>query len=160
MDPELRVVSPEDWHHLKAVRLRALADSPDAFGSLYADAVALDDDAWRARASSPGATIVALNGDDAVGMGGLFAPDSAPEVFVWGMWVAPEWRGRGLGRRILHELIGRAVGLGRPVVLHVTEGNVGARRLYESHGFVPTGHWQPLREGSPLQVEELRRPPA
>ena len=39
--------------------------------------------------------------------------------------------------------------------LHVAEGNDGARALYLSSGFVATGRWEPLREGSPVLIEEL-----
>jgi ribosomal protein S18 acetylase RimI-like enzyme len=89
-------------------------------------------------------------------MGGLFAPEDAGDAFVWGMWVAPEARGRGLGQSILRTLLEHAEQLGRTVLLHVTAGNDGARRLYEANGFEPTGEWEPLREGSPLQIELLR----
>ncbi len=89
-------------------------------------------------------------------MGGLYTPEGSGEAFVWGMWVEPEWRGRGLGGRILRELVDGADQRGRAVFLHVTEGN-DARRLYEAHGFVSTGEWQPLREGSAVRMETLRR---
>ena len=35
----------------------------------------------------------------------------------------------------------------------------GARKLYEDFGFVPTGQWEPLREGMALQIELLRLRP-
>jgi ribosomal protein S18 acetylase RimI-like enzyme len=91
-------------------------------------------------------------------MGGLYAPEDSTDAFVWGMWVEPESRGHGVGARLLGELLDRARARtdDRTVLLHVTEGNDGARHLYESHGFVATGEWEPLREGSGLQIELLR----
>lgn len=156
MEPRLRVVSPEDWEDFKGVRLRALADSPTSFGVTLADAEAQPDTAWRDRLRGPGPTIIAYVGESPVAMGGLFAPEGAGDAFIWGMWVAPEARGRGLGRALLLELLEHAHRLGRNVLLHVTEGNDGARGLYEANGFVPTGEWEPLREGSSLRIETLR----
>jgi GNAT superfamily N-acetyltransferase len=94
---------------------------------------------------------------DPVAMGGLLAPEHSTEAFIWGMWVAPDWRGQGLGSRILEELLAWGRRLNWIVALHVTEGNGGARRLYETHGFASTGEWQPLREGSDLRMETLRQ---
>lgn len=156
METQLRVVSVEDWAAFKAIRLQALADSPTAFGATLADAAAQSDAAWRARVDGPGPTIVAFDRENPVGMGGLFVPDGTCEAFVWGMWVAPSARGQGLGRAILRELLDRARDQDRTVLLHVTEGNESARRLYEANGFVPTGEWQPLREGSSQRIEALR----
>ena len=156
MEPELRVASPGDWEDFRAVRLRALEDSPTAFGATLAEAAAHPDDVWRDRLGGPGPTLLAYVDGGPAAMGGLFAPEDSAEAFVWGMWVAPEARGQGLGRAILGELVRHAEELDRSVLLHVTEGNDGARRLYESHGFAPTGEWEPLREGSDLRIELLR----
>ena len=156
METELRIASPHDWEDFKAVRLRALADSPTSFGATLADATAQPDTAWRDRLGVPGPTIIVYLGENPVAMGGLFAPEGVSDAFIWGMWVAPEVRGRGLGRAVLLELLGHASRLGRTVLLHVTEGNDGARALYEANGFVPTGEWEPLREGSSLQIETMR----
>lgn len=156
MAPELRTVSGEDWEAFRALRLRALADAPTAFGATLAEAEAQPELVWRSRADGPGPLVMAYDVDEPVAMGGLFAPEGSAEAFVWGMWVAPEARGRGLGSRILAMLVDHARGLDRSVVLHVTEGNDAARRLYEAHGFVGTGEWQPLREGSDLRIEALR----
>ena len=39
----------------------------------------------------------------------------------------------------------------------MTEGNDRARALYERRGFVSTGKWELLRDGSELSIELLRR---
>lgn len=156
MNMQLRVISAEDWAAFRALRLRALADSPNAFGVTLAEATPNAEPIWRDRAGGPGPVILAFDGDQAVAMGGLHAPDGSDEAFVWGMWVEPEWRGRGLGSRILQELVDCADRTDRTVVLHVTEGN-DARNLYEEHGFVSTGEWQPLRDGSEVRMETMRR---
>lgn len=165
MDAVVRTVSGEEWAAFRDVRLRALADTPDAFASTLAEARARDEGAWRALVEGPGLRLLAFADGRPVAMGGLFVPEGAPDAGVWGMWVDPAWRGRGLAGRILDELLAEARREGRGVVLDVTEDNDGARRLYESRGFVATGEWQPLREGSEQRVEtlrwhtDLRRPP-
>ena len=158
MEAELRVITADDWEAFRTVRLRALADSPDAFGVTLAEAAANPESVWRERASGPHPIVLAFSGGRPVAMGGLYAPEDTTDAFVWGMWAEPESRGCGLGGRILADLLARARARadGRTVCLHVTEGNDGARRLYESHGFVATGEWEPLREGADLRIELLR----
>lgn len=155
-EDELRRIGADDWTAFKEVRLRALADAPDAFGAVLADARQQPDSLWRDRAAGPGPALVGFAGGIPVAMGGLFTPADRDAVYVWGMWTAPEVRGRGWAGRILDDLLARARETGRDVVLHVTEGNDAARRLYVGRGFQSTGTWEPLREGSPLRIEELR----
>lgn len=65
-----------------------------------------------------------------------YVADDVPEVTIA---VVPEWRGKGLGGRLLQELLSCAheAGLGR-VSLSVNPANP-AKRLYERLGFVRTG---------------------
>lgn len=158
MEPELRVITADDWEAFREVRLRALADSPDAFAVTLAEATAQPEPVWRERAAGPNPVVLAFSGDRPVAMGGLYAPADSADAFVWGMWVEPESRGHGVGARLLEGLLDRARARAddRTVLLHVTEGNDGARHLYVAHGFVATGEWEPLREGSDLQIEALR----
>jgi len=54
--------------------------------------------------------------------------------------VAPAWRGKGLGRRLMAEMERRAAAAGASVMeLHVYDGNAAALRLYEAIGYAKAG---------------------
>lgn len=46
----VRRTEPGEWRQLRALRLEALGDSPNAFGTTYADVAALADEGWRQQA--------------------------------------------------------------------------------------------------------------
>ncbi|MBL9174143.1 MAG: GNAT family N-acetyltransferase [Verrucomicrobiales bacterium] len=57
-----------------------------------------------------------------------------------GMGLLPPFRGRGLGRRLLHEVLGQVfAGTLRRVELEVYASNTAAIGLYEREGFVTEG---------------------
>lgn len=100
--------------------------------SLTADA------AWLARRAryeqhDPLNSLVVLDGAEAVGMAVLAV--RGRRGWCGGFGVVPRWRGRGLGRKLMSELVGRAraAGLGR-LSLEVLAGNTAAVRLYEWAG--------------------------
>ncbi len=63
-------------------------------------------------------------------------PDAELESIV----VAPEWRGRGLGMRLLSEAASRAKECGASRLdLEVRASNQAAIRLYQRAGFLETG---------------------
>ncbi|WP_414171453.1 GNAT family N-acetyltransferase [Clavibacter tessellarius] len=65
---------------------------------------------------------------------------SRPTCPSLGMALVPSARGRGLGRRMLGELVAAVRASGAPAVsLSVEDGNDRARALYASLGFVPAG---------------------
>jgi ribosomal protein S18 acetylase RimI-like enzyme len=154
---DVRRVRLDEWRELREVRLRALADAPDAFGTTHAEAVARPDSWWRGwaerSASEAGqAMFLAREGDALVGVAGIFGDRRRFDVIS--MWTDPAHRGKG----VASALLGAAVAFAgdAPVFLSVTEGNDGARRLYERHGFVATGAVEPLRSNSRLSIHELR----
>jgi GNAT superfamily N-acetyltransferase len=148
-------LDPDDWAELREIRLRALADAPDAFSVVRSDVVRLGEDAWRDRLATTNPTYVVREAGRTVAMAGGFAPPDSPVAFVWGMWTEPEARGRGHSGALLDTVVAWAHAVGRVPHLHVTEGNDAARRLYVRRGFDPTGTWEPLRVGSSMRVEEM-----
>lgn len=133
------------WH---AVRLRALRDHPDAFGASYEDEAADGSAARRARfeASARGegsAIFGAFAGGEMVGIGGVVRATGrkdAHRATVWGMYVAPEARGRGAGAGLVVAAVAAARAWGcAQVHLTVVAGNGPAERLYRRAGFEAYG---------------------
>lgn len=71
-----------------------------------------------------------------VGYGHLDRDVESSRIFL-GICVLPEAQGRGIGRRIMEELLRRAPGT---VYLTVDPTNLRARNLYETCGFEQIGH--------------------
>ena len=156
---EIRRVTNSEWEAMRDVRLRALADSPDAFGTTHAEALERPDEWWRERTtlsaeSDEQAMVLAWDGDRAVGLAGVFAAEDG--WLVISMWVDPRVRGRGVGRSLLDAVVAWArEHADRPIRLSVTDGNDATRRLYERYGFRDTGVTEPLRSNSSLLIREL-----
>lgn len=68
-------------------------------------------------------------------------PKTAHKMHVWGAYVAPEHRRRGIGRRLLQVAVEHARSAPDVTILHlsVTGAAPTARRLYESAGFEAWG---------------------
>ena len=156
--PRYRIVMAEtdDWARVREIRLRALADSPNAFASRLDHERHQPESFWRHRLEEEGsATFLAIDGDSAIGLVSVFLMDDEPgTAHLVSMWVAPEHRRRGLGRRLVEAVLGWARDQrAERVGLWVTESNEEARGLYRSTEFVETGDRQPLP--SDLTLQEL-----
>lgn len=78
-------------------------------------------------------SLIALDGDETIGMAGLAI--RGVRGWVSGFGVVPAWRGRGFGRRLMSALLERARAYGlRQLSLDVLAGNDAAIRLYERAG--------------------------
>jgi GNAT superfamily N-acetyltransferase len=161
MDIAIRPLERHEWHTYKALRITALAESPDAFGASVEEAKARPDEGWRAAAlafAGPDRRLfIAVHGETPVGLGSA-VKDTNTTGHIGAMWVAPEVRGTGTGRRIFDAACGWLIAQGcHTLVLWVTDGNARAEALYARSGFVRTGVTQPLRDGSPLRNVEMTR---
>ena len=149
---------------LKAVRVRALADAPDAFGATLADTLE-QDDAWWEGTFARGSWWVAVDerGDDVGLVAGAFRSDvlgrEGEVPWVFSMWVAPQHRGTGLASALLDAVVAWAARRGAEVVgLDVTDRMPRARRFYLRYGFTPTGVTEPLRRDPSITLEEMSLP--
>jgi RimJ/RimL family protein N-acetyltransferase len=163
----IRRIRADDWRDYRDARLRALADTPDAFRTLLSEAAEQPDSYWQARAASgaddpANATFGAIAEDGRwIGMATGFIDQESATADVFGMWIDPAARRRGLGKELLGAVDRWAGSRGiRRLRLSVTETNTAARTLYAAAGFVETGRTEELREGSTLRVFEMIREPA
>jgi ribosomal protein S18 acetylase RimI-like enzyme len=139
--PAVAALTVDDWPLWRELRLRALAESPGAFGSTLAEWSGAGDteQRWRGRLRSVAHNLVASFGGEAVGMASGTEP-VAGEVELLSMWVAPEARGRGVGEALIDAVVAWASSQGaRGVALDVREGNLPAIGLYTRMGFADVG---------------------
>lgn len=125
-----------EGERLRGVRLRALAESPEAFASTHAAELGFPAGKWLERLRNP--WWVARQGGEDVGLVAVRAEEGTAHLLS--MWVAPEARGSGIGSRLVDEVVAwaRAEGLDQ-VGLWAVDANQAARSLYERKGFVPSG---------------------
>lgn len=159
----VRRLSPHEWPAYRDLRLKALRDSPDAFGSTFEREQLRSDAEWAARlaatdGSDESLPLVAVSDDEFVGLawGRLDASDDRV-AHVYQMWVSPTRRGRGIGSLLIDTLIEWARSVrATQLCLSVTCGNAPAERTYSKAGFEPLGSAAPLRAGSPLLSQPMK----
>ena len=140
----LRQLMPADAADVadyRAIRLAALQDSPEAFGSTYAAEAGLPQAAFAERL----ATTIVLGAYDRVGdreqIAGMVGfkqqtiAKLAHKGFIWGFYVAPEVRGRGVGTALVDGIVAAATGLVEQLTLSVVHTNAAALALYQRCGF-------------------------
>jgi ribosomal protein S18 acetylase RimI-like enzyme len=150
--PTVQRMHPDQFERVRAVRLRALRDAPDAFWTTADEEERTTPTQWRERLASPrSVTFVAVDNGDDVGLV-VGAPHHADQgdAGLYSMWVAPEARRKRVGSALVAAVIHWARDSGyRTLRLDVADGNTAAVRLYQRMGFAPTGvvdHLPPPRD--------------
>jgi ribosomal protein S18 acetylase RimI-like enzyme len=144
---------------LKAIRLRALQDAPEAYGSTYESTVTRTDDEWRTWFESITPFIAEGAHGEPLGLAATYRDEDDPAVeHLISMWVAPEARGTGAGDALVQQVVSFAATQGAAVVrLHVVKGNAPAIGLYERNGFTLTGRQIERERDGAIEFEmELR----
>ncbi|PRH85976.1 GNAT family N-acetyltransferase [Labrys okinawensis] len=137
MSVAIRRLGPADSIDYRAIRLDALATAPEAFGSTYAAESARPLAAFAERLSQA-VVFGAYMGDQIVGMAGYRRQDGLKDRHkgeVWGVYVAPRWRGQGVAGALMTAVIEAARGEVEQLLLAVVDGNDGALALYRRLGF-------------------------
>ena len=141
---EIERLQADDWERFYAIRIRALTEAPDAFGSTLEETQSRPVGHWRERLEeSSSATFVACEQASDVGLvvgAPFWGEEREGAAGLYSMWVAPEARGRGIGSALVSTVSSWAQTLGyMDIYLDVADENAPAIALYESQGFVPTG---------------------
>lgn len=140
------MIRPLDANDLDAfiqIRSDSLNKSPQAFGADPRPISAFDRDQTRkdlAAKTHQNFILGYFEADVLLGMAGFVQSERAKirhRAFIWGVYVYPECRGKGVGKRLLQAVLERAKDLDGlvKVVLSVNHSAGAAKGLYESVGF-------------------------
>jgi ribosomal protein S18 acetylase RimI-like enzyme len=146
MNITYRKITKVDADTYWQLRLSALKDSPDAFASSYEESLGrpLDEVANRINEKEDNFILGAFDGNRAIGMVG-FQREQAIKIkhkaFIWGVFVYTEYRGLGIAKKLMEEVIDHAKKLGnlRQIRLEVASHNESAKKLYSRFGFETFG---------------------
>ena len=159
---EVRRLVESDAAELWRLRRQALEQEQSSFAESPEELfqVTVETYAQRLRGDNDSFVFGAFRESKLEGMAGLFRESRLKRRHkgtVWGVYVAPEYRGRGIARAILTEVLksARTIPDLKWIALSVTTEREPARRLYRSLGFRPWGV-EPgaLRIGDTLIDEE------
>lgn len=155
----IRLCGLDDWEDLRAIRLEALGDTPDAYGSTYEESVRWSDAQWKNSASTRLYYLADRDGA-VVGMVSGGFNDAYPGTrWLYGMYVTPSERGSGTAELLVRAIGGWAKVHGvNEIYLHVTTSVPRARAFYEKVGFRSTGEsFQMDRDHSLTLVTMVKR---
>jgi len=137
----VRKLTEGDLEAFWTLRLQALTDNPEAFGSTYDETVARGKESILQRLrQGDGMFYLGAFEETLVGMVGFRREEGTKDRhkgLVFSMFVLPEKRGHGIGKALMRELIAQAKQLSGLEQLHlaVVTTNRAACRLYRSLGF-------------------------
>ena len=143
---QVRPLSPQDASAFADMRLRGLQECPEAFASSYEEEVGtpIHEIEDRLKPRTDAVIFGAFDGADLCALVGLQRESMAKlahKAFIWGMYVAPEARGQGVGTLLLEHALSYAESTlhTRQVNLGVNTRNTAAIALYKKLGFVEYG---------------------
>ncbi|QNM97247.1 GNAT family N-acetyltransferase [Chitinimonas koreensis] len=142
----IRFLTAADAPDFQALRLAGLHEAPGAFASSHEEecGLPLDQVAARLERTAEHCVLGAFVDGRLAGIVGLAREPMRKlrhKACLWGMYVAPQWRGRGIGRALVLAALeaGRAMPGLRQVHLGVHAENAAALALYRALGFETWG---------------------
>lgn len=142
----VRPLGEEEWQDYRSVRLAALKDSPEAFVASYAEEEAYDEEFWRERMRRSTRLLAEVSGD-AVGVLSIGQAHDGSENTgeLFGLWVAPDWRGKGVATRLVTVGAEHARQMGDTHLIYwVGTDNGRAVAFASGIGFRPTDDRRPM----------------
>jgi ribosomal protein S18 acetylase RimI-like enzyme len=138
---EIRRLAAADAPLFRDIRLEGLQRDPDAFGSTF-ERESTEPLSFFVQRLEDSAVFGAFEGDALIGVAGFAVQAGAKHAhkgLLWGMYVRPDFRGSGIGRRLVERGVDHARGRVELIQLVVISENLAARRLYRGLGFEEYG---------------------
>ncbi len=153
----VRPLGEEDWRDYRAVRLEALRESPEAFVATVEEEEAFDESRWRERMQRSARIVAEINGAPvgvvSVGTASTKEDGTAGELF--GLWVKPELRGKGVATRLVNDGASVARKRGQSHLYYwVGTDNGRAVAFASGIGFRPTDERRPMGVKSATDSDE------
>lgn len=144
MNIAIRHLNEDDWRLLAQVRLKALKTDPLVFGSNYEYESKFTEADWKSRLTTNNSAIFMLFDEETpIGMTSISVDRedaSGKTALLWGSWLEPEYRGKGLSNLIYKTRIEWAKSqpeIEKIIVSH-RASNVASKYANQKHGFVFT----------------------
>jgi ribosomal protein S18 acetylase RimI-like enzyme len=137
----IKLLAPADAALFRDIRLEALAQNPEAFGSTFERENEQPLPRFEQKLTQTD-IFGAFVEDDLAGIAGYMGHDSPKhhhKGVLWTMYVRPAARNSGLGKRLVEAVVNHASGRVEQLQLSVVSDNQTAHRLYANLGFVEYG---------------------
>ncbi|MFS0781063.1 N-acetyltransferase family protein [Bacillus sp. 1P06AnD] len=150
---DIRILKTSDAECYRKLRLEALQNNPESFGSSYEEEKAYSVDMYKNRLDS-NYTFGAFKNKELIGIVTLFQEGRHKlkhKASIFALYVSPEKRGLQIGKHLMDEAIKKAKGLDgiEQIQLSVVASNAPAKKVYASLGFHTFG-----REKKALKIDQ------
>ena len=155
-DITVRTLTEDEWDQYRSVRLAALRESPEAFVASHAEETEYDEDFWRTRMRRSRRLLAEVDGE-AVGTAsvGEVDTDDGCHAELFGLWVSPALRGKGIATQLVSAGAKSAAASGRSHLYYwVGTDNGRAVAFASGFGFRPTDQRRPVRVENEEDGEE------
>ncbi len=152
---EIQIIQlpPDQWERFREIRLEALLEEPQAFGSSYAGMEQRPPEYWQGRLTDSAEgekslLLFAREGERLVGMIGAFYGEASDAAEIVSVYTSKAVRGRGVGKALMEGILAeieKKKGI-RKAVLGVNREQVAAVELYRRFGFVTVEEKEEVRE--------------
>ncbi|AKU17997.1 GNAT family N-acetyltransferase [Luteipulveratus mongoliensis] len=152
----VRALGDEDWQVYRDIRLAALKESPSAFAASIDQEQKFDEEFWRTRmarsrrlvAEQEGEPVGVVSVGDVVDEDDIDKDGDTSEIVaeLFGLWVAPELRGKGVAWKLVQAGVDEAREEKRSFAVYwVGTDNGRAVAFASSFGFRPTDSRRSMR---------------
>ncbi len=142
-NPSIRLFTPDEWPLYKTVRLKALRSDPKVFGSSFAREEPRPEAEWRQALERKDMGVFGVfDGEQVIGMTGVVIDkDDAGIAKLWGSWLEPLWRSKGVSEDMYRARIdwAREHETAKKIVVAHRASNIASKKANQKHGFVMTG---------------------